>query len=193
MAQFPALPLWTDAFLADTHHLTNAEAGLYCRLLILMWRTPGCRVPNDSEWLERRFPSDLPALRKIVSEFCQTSGNWITQKRLVREFEYVTQRNKKQSERIKSRWDKEKDSYRGNTPTPTPIGIDRKQDQEAFGGRERGKPRHGITNKQGRIWIDRCSSEWESYATDYRTMRGKDPSPSWNGSGAWFNVNGEPA
>lgn len=32
MAEFPALPLWTDAYIGDTAHLTNEEHGVYLRL-----------------------------------------------------------------------------------------------------------------------------------------------------------------
>ena len=30
MARFPSLPLFVDAYLADTGHLTDAEHGRYC-------------------------------------------------------------------------------------------------------------------------------------------------------------------
>lgn len=55
MAEFPALPLWTDALLADTSHLTDEDFGRYIRLLILMWRTPGCKIPNDLAWISRKL------------------------------------------------------------------------------------------------------------------------------------------
>jgi hypothetical protein len=44
LAEFPALPLFTDAILADTAHLSHEEFGAYMRILILMWRTPECRI-----------------------------------------------------------------------------------------------------------------------------------------------------
>lgn len=120
MANFPALPLWTDAYLADTAHLSDAENGLYIRLLILIWRSPKCRIPNDDSWLSRRF-SDVGAVRALIKEFCFCDGNWIKQKRLFREWKYVNTKRLKQSVKAKSRWEKEKDLYHGNAPTPTPI------------------------------------------------------------------------
>ena len=60
VAEFPALPLWTDAYLADTTHLTYAESGMYLAILMHMWRCPGCRIPNDQEWLAR-----------ISADFCR--------------------------------------------------------------------------------------------------------------------------
>lgn len=59
MAEFPALPLWTDAWVADTKHLTWLERGTYHDLLVLMWRSPGCRIPNDDHWLAKRLGMSL--------------------------------------------------------------------------------------------------------------------------------------
>ena len=131
LAEFPALPLFTDAYMADTDHLTDAEHGRYLKLLILLWRTPGQRIPNDDGWLARKFRRSVEDVQKeirpLVDEFCQTDGNWISQKRLSREFSYLRKQSKKQSDRAKKRWDNEIPSSPGNatpgnapTPTPTP-------------------------------------------------------------------------
>lgn len=131
MAEFSALPIFTDAYLADTDHLSFAEHGAYLRLLMLMWRTPGCRVPNDDPWLARRLRITLDQVREfirpLIVEFCKIDGNWITQKRLSREHGYVKRRSMKQSDSAKQRWRKEKDACHpyantvvsGNAPTPT--------------------------------------------------------------------------
>lgn len=111
MAKFPALPLWIDALTADTHHLTHCEFGLYMRLLILMWQTPGCRLPNDVAWIAKRLHSKTDEFKSLLEEFCQTDGNWITQKRLNAEYGYVTKTQQKRSVSAKRRWNKEKDSY----------------------------------------------------------------------------------
>ena len=85
MAQFPCLPMWTDAWVADTKHLTRTERGTYFDLLVLMWRTPGCKVPNDNDWLAKHLGMTLAEvtaeLRPIINEFCRTDGNWVYQKR----------------------------------------------------------------------------------------------------------------
>lgn len=90
MAQFPCLPLWTDAWVADTHHLTWEQRGIYMDLLVLMWRTPGCHVPDDNGWLQQHLRCDKDALRDkvrpIINEFCHIEGNRISQKRLQQEF-----------------------------------------------------------------------------------------------------------
>ena len=132
---FPALPLWTDAYIGDTDHLTFTEHGVYLRLLMLIWRTPGCRIPNDKNWIMRRLRTSEDEyenlVKPIIEEFCQSTGNYVTQKRLQSELEYVKGKSKKQSDRAKSRWNKEKGECHGNatphtsgnapTPTPTPI------------------------------------------------------------------------
>ncbi len=156
MAKFPAMPLWTDAYLADCGHLDDPETGRYLMILILLWRAPKQRFPNDDVWLARKFRRSVEdvktQIRPLISEFCLCSGNWITQDRLSREFAYVSEKSKKQSDRAKSRWNKEKDvcqgdadahnaendpasvpdntlktkikqPSRGNAPTPTPTPL----------------------------------------------------------------------
>lgn len=141
MAEFAALPLFTDALLADTGHLSDEEFGRYVRILIIMWRSPDCRIPNDKDWIAKRLhvdPLRVDAVAMpLLKEFCKNDGNWWTQKRLQKEFEYVRKKSKRQSETAKSRWDKEKKSSRGNAkarhnngilsgnaPTPSPTPTD---------------------------------------------------------------------
>ncbi|ACL63205.1 DUF1376 domain-containing protein [Methylobacterium nodulans] len=45
MSAYPSLPLFTDAFIADTGHLSAAETGAYLMLLMVAWRSPGCSLP----------------------------------------------------------------------------------------------------------------------------------------------------
>lgn len=53
MAQFPALPLFTDAYLGDTRHLTAAQHGAYLLLLMTAWRTADCALPNNDDDLAK--------------------------------------------------------------------------------------------------------------------------------------------
>ena len=144
MAEFPALPLWTDAYLADCEHLSEVEHGRYLLLLIAMWRNSNCKVPNDDQWLARKFKKTAEEvekdLRPIIKEFCRTSKYWIWQPRLTRERAFVLDRSKKQADRANQRWNKEKDTSHGNadagnaaagiapTPTPTPTPTKNKID-----------------------------------------------------------------
>lgn len=140
MADYAALPIFIDAWALDCAHLSDAEDGRYFRLMRLMWAQPMCRIPNDDVWIARkmgRTPEDVVRdIRPIIEEFCQTTGNWISQKRLRKEYEYVMRRAKKQSDNAKSGWNKRKsdaDAYAnqmprdgdwhmsGKAPTPTPT------------------------------------------------------------------------
>jgi uncharacterized protein YdaU (DUF1376 family) len=124
MADYPAMPLWTDAYIADCSHLEDAEHGRYLLLLIALWRSPQRRLPNNDGWLARKFSRSIERvqaeLRPLITEFCDCDGNWITQKRLQREFTYVANTSLKQSVRAKRRWQKEKDACRGNAAAAMP-------------------------------------------------------------------------
>ena len=52
MAEAPIMPFATDAYLADTKHLSTLEHGAYLLLLICLWRSGG-RLPNDPRKLAR--------------------------------------------------------------------------------------------------------------------------------------------
>lgn len=124
LAEFRALPFWTDAYLADTDHLTDAEHGRYLLILIALWRAPEQRIPNDDAWLARKFRRSIERvraeLRPLIYEFCKTDGNWIYQKRLSREAEHLKKTSTAQSARAKSRWNKETNPPSGNAARHPP-------------------------------------------------------------------------
>lgn len=142
MAEFPALPLWTDAYLADTGDLSLREHGAYLLMMMLAWRRPDCALPNDMPWLKRAlggmcsdmhgnsFNAVVPAL---LSRFWELGidGKW-RQKRLGKEREFLLKRAEKQSERAKKRWSQSIETNGvadatangvayAPTPTPTPT------------------------------------------------------------------------
>lgn len=53
MAEFSALPLFTDAYLADTRHLSTLQHGAYFLMLMTAWRSKGCSLPNDDAYLAK--------------------------------------------------------------------------------------------------------------------------------------------
>ncbi len=140
MADFPYLPLFTDAIMADCGHLTDAEFGLYVRILMTMWRTPSCQIPADADWLEKRFKLPITVVGVILAEFCSCDGNFWSQKRLLREKDFVNKTSKRQSVRAKSRWNKDKPDATamqalhrsGNAPTPTPISLKKERKEGVF-------------------------------------------------------------
>lgn len=49
MADFPYLPIWTDAYLADTTHLRTEEHGRLLLLLMKAWGRPRRPMPTKAE------------------------------------------------------------------------------------------------------------------------------------------------
>lgn len=110
MAEFPALPLFTDAYLGDTVHLTTIEHGAYLLLLMCMWRSNGT-LPNNDKLLARYSklsPSQWKRIKPILWPLFDVSNEGITQGRLSDELDYVKANSKKQSDRAKTRWNKQK-------------------------------------------------------------------------------------
>jgi uncharacterized protein YdaU (DUF1376 family) len=119
MADFPALPIWTDAYLADTRLLTTLQHGAYLLLLMEAWRRPNTVM---SFW-----------------KLDQRTSLW-SQKRLSTEKSYVQKSREKQRLNANARWNKDKTpSHRisqtdAPTPTPTPTPIRCSTDVEQGGG-----------------------------------------------------------
>ncbi|MGI9492179.1 MAG: DUF1376 domain-containing protein [Geminicoccaceae bacterium] len=138
MAKFPAMPFWFDAYWLDCSHLTDAEHGRYLLVLKELWTAPQQRIPNDDEWLARKFRRPVEAMRSeirpILTEFCECDGNWWRQNRLIDEMSYLLQKQSKQSARAKSRWNKEKDLSRGNATHTHTHTLERKKEDGAPNG-----------------------------------------------------------
>ncbi len=116
MAEFPALPLFTDAYLADTLDLPLAEHGAYLILLMLAWRRPDCAIPDDMKWLKasmgaacggnlhgHTFNATVP---KLLRRFFTLEGGKWTQKRLTKERDYLRKQTEQQRQNIGKRWSK---------------------------------------------------------------------------------------
>ncbi|MBM7406914.1 MULTISPECIES: DUF1376 domain-containing protein [Sphingomonas] len=111
MAEFPALPLWTDSYLADTRHLSTLEHGAYVLLLMEAWRRPTCSLPDNEAVLARLAglsEAEWEGIRGNVMAFWTRDGRsrtW-TQKRLTKQREFTAKHSKSQSEKAAKRWDK---------------------------------------------------------------------------------------
>jgi len=95
MAEFPALPLFTDAYLADTRHLTTEEHGAYLLLLMCAWRTRGCALKDDDRQLARIAgvsPTKWRRLRPALTEFFSVTGGVWKQKKLTYVHENVSKK-----------------------------------------------------------------------------------------------------
>ena len=113
MADFPALPLWTDAYLADTTHLSATESGAYLHLLMAAWRTQGCCLPNDDRQLARMArcsTKEWKRVRAVVMAFwvIDESASTVSQKRLTSERIRVLEKSQDQSRKAHLKWLKQR-------------------------------------------------------------------------------------
>lgn len=134
MADFPALPVFTDAYLADTRHLSTEEHGAYLLLLMEAWRRPECNLPDDDKLLSRLCGLPLSRWQEIkgtILAFWVRDGRrktW-TQKRLLKERSYVAQKSALRRDSAAKRWNKTKNDdanamqseCKTDAPTPTPT------------------------------------------------------------------------
>lgn len=101
MAEFPALPLFTDAYLGDTTHLGTFEHGAYLLLLIVSWRSPGCCLADDDALLARYTRMTRDKWRKIrpmIEPFFTIKDGFWHQARLQNELQHLQSRRKQQVE-----------------------------------------------------------------------------------------------
>jgi uncharacterized protein YdaU (DUF1376 family) len=108
MAEYPALMLWTDAYLADAYHLTTEEHGAYFLMLMACWRTPECRLRDDDRFLARVTKSThkrwVERLRPSMLRFWIVKNGYWTQKRLLKEREKAEVICAKRSRAANARW-----------------------------------------------------------------------------------------
>jgi uncharacterized protein YdaU (DUF1376 family) len=125
MAEFPKMPLWTDAYMGDTGHLTTIEHGAYLLLLITMWRNKGT-LPADDRLLAkytRLTATQWARIRPVIMPFFKLNGGVLSQGRLTDEYNAVRQHSAKQSDRAKARWLKTND-----TPDATAVPKESQND-----------------------------------------------------------------
>lgn len=91
---FDPAKYWLDAY-----DLTDAQHGIYLRLLMVMWAAPRCKIPHDDAWIASKMTRSVEAfeieVKPILLRFCRTDGNSWWQKTLLAEFE--------RQERLRSR------------------------------------------------------------------------------------------
>lgn len=140
MAEYPALMLWTDAYLADTTDLSAEEHGAYLLLLMAAWRTPDCSLPDDDERLSRMSRVGIKKwrnLRPIMLKFWTVSdGRW-TQKRLLKERARSDMLRSRNAEAGKASALKRKETGSTSVSTkiqpPLPIPIPSKESKNLSG------------------------------------------------------------
>lgn len=126
MAEFPALPLFTDAYLGDTTHLSTFEHGAYLLLLIVAWRSPGCCLADDDGLLARYTRMTRDKWRKtrpILEPFFNVENGFWHQARLQDELQHLQSRREQQSKAgcASAAAKSLKRANRGSTPVGKPL------------------------------------------------------------------------
>lgn len=164
MAEFPHLPLFTDAYLADTRHLTTEEHGAYLLLMMEAWRRPDCNLPDDDMMLARLSGLSLDRweeIKPVVMAFWKRDGRrkvW-TQKRLLKERGYVSEKSKSQRDKATKRWNKSKKADAAalpracpeDAPTPTPTPSLTTFEKDDVGGSARASDKN-LTIRERLLW-----------------------------------------
>ena len=139
MAEFPALPLWTDAYLGDTTHLDTTEHGAYLLLLMVAWRSADTALPDDDVLLAKYARCGVKMWRRLrpilAPFFAVENGRWV-QLRLLEEKQKVVDRRDKQAANgrasalkrkgrhsTKRSTNREPSDQQNVNQTPTPISI----------------------------------------------------------------------
>lgn len=106
----PAIPLFGDAYLADTRHLSLEEHGAYLQLLMIAWRSPNCALPDDDARIARMLgitAGRWAKLKGTVMAFWSLGTSGWTQKRLSKERAFVEKKRKTNSDAANARWKKQ--------------------------------------------------------------------------------------
>lgn len=144
MKSTPAIPLFGDAYLADTRHLTLEEHGAYLQLLIVAWRSPECALPNDDARLCRMLgitPKKWSRLKVSVMAFWTlTEAGW-QQKRLLKERRWVAKKSEDNRSAAITRWEANSlknndaddanaipDGCKNDAPPPPPKEEEKKEE-----------------------------------------------------------------
>jgi len=114
------IPVFPDAYLRDTTHLTTEEHGAYFLLLLAAWGNENCDLPFDEKRLAKLAKMSLAKWRKVSSnvlEFWTIERGRISQKRLQKEWDYVQEKSKKARKAVSQRRDRS--GYERNTNVGT--------------------------------------------------------------------------
>lgn len=132
-----AIPLFADAYLADTMHLSTEEHGAYLLLLMAAWRSDDCSLPNDPKKLARiagLSPRRWGQISATILDFWVIENGRIFNQRLRKERGYVIRKSESNRENARKRWEaqaaenKEGDECErtsdGNAPPPSPPPVE---------------------------------------------------------------------
>lgn len=137
-----AIPLFGDAYLADTTHLTTEEHGAYFLLILAAWRQPDCSLPNDDKKLARIACLSLrkwKSIKATIMAFWHEKDGRIFQSRLTKEWKFACKKSEQNRKNSGKRWEKQVIENNettpcdricdGNAPPPPPIKKEEREEE----------------------------------------------------------------
>ena len=131
MSKAPSMPLFCDAYLADTRHLSTEEHGAYLLILMSIWRNNGYPLVDDDVRMariagvsEKRW---IDKIRPAIAPFFDLAGGTWRQGRLEKEWNFIA--NRLQQKRDAAKKSHGPNSLRNNNNTPADAGISQAHQQ----------------------------------------------------------------
>lgn len=165
MAEFPSMPLFTDAYLGDTTHLSTLEHGAYLLLLIVAWRNGG-HLPNDDKVLAKYARLTKPQwqrIRSTIMSFFEVEGDNIFQSKQRKTFDAVRQVHQLRSDA----------GRRGG------IAKSLKTDDQPLAGLEQTPSKILASKTKTKVREEREDKSSPKKAGSVAWIEGQPPSPEW--------------
>ena len=179
MSKYPSMPLFTDAYMADTRHLSAAQHGAYLLLLMTAWRMPDCRLPDDDVFLSRCAAMDLRTWRKnkdIVMAFWEKDeAQKFQQARLADERNYIDHMRRKNSAAGRAsalkRLNRDSTTVEresSENPAPMPTSKKERKIKKAATGVVSKEKEEKASNRASRFNIKDLPESWFLYCEEKR-------------------------
>jgi len=162
-----AIPLFGDAYLADTTHLTTEEHGAYLLLIMAAWRQDDCALPLDDRKLARIVGLSMRkwiAIRPTILEFWTVESGRIYQRRLSKERAYVDQKSESNRKNAVARWDAQAIENKQTTPMPPQCQTDAPPPPPP---QERKEPKGSSASGDAPLAVDEVLEGWNILAAKH--------------------------
>jgi uncharacterized protein YdaU (DUF1376 family) len=160
----PAIPLFGDAYMADTTHLTLEEHGAYLKLMMVAWRIDGCCLPDDDARLARILGITAGKWAKIklavMAFWSIENGVWI-QARLSKERAFVEKKRQKNSDISSEAWAKRKAQDVENKQPDECERIDERNAPPPPPPKSKKEDDANASSKKARVRGERLSHDWQ--------------------------------